>query len=108
MTHSKSQHCHLAWDENTKKAVIILTTPVIPLFSAAMTPRSHRAQRALNAFKAILSLFLQGLNNALGTPARAEAVPEPGARRSMAKTQTMQEIPVPGLPKYMLAARGMA
>lgn len=99
MTHYKSQHCHLDWDENNKKAVIILPTPVIPLFFAAMTLRSHRAQRALNAFKAILSLFFQGLNNALCTPARAEAVPERGPQRSMAKAQTMQEIPVPAAAK---------
>lgn len=95
MTHYKSHHCHLDRDENNKKAVIILTTPVIPLFFAVMTLRSHQVQRALNAFKAILSLFFQGLNNALCTPARAEAVPEQGPRRSMAKIQTMQEIPAP-------------
>lgn len=58
-----------------------------------MTPRSHQAQRALKAFKAILSLFPQGLNNALCSPARAEEVPEGGPGRSGAKTQTMQEIP---------------
>lgn len=99
MTHYKSHPSHLVWDENNRKAIIILTTPVIALFFAAMTLRRHEVQRALNAFKAILSLFFQGLNNALCTPARAEAVPARRSRRSMAKTQTMQEIPAPAAAK---------
>lgn len=31
MTPYKSHHCHLDWDENNKKVVIILTAPAIPL-----------------------------------------------------------------------------